>query len=90
MSWDDVAGLEMAKEALKEAVILPIKFPQLFQVNFSLSSCPAPPCTLPFSVLPPSPSPSPSLALSLLAIVSGRDCRLLLVARLLTDSPESL
>ncbi|KAJ1957254.1 Vacuolar protein sorting-associated protein 4 [Dispira parvispora] len=28
--WDDVAGLEGAKEALKEAVILPIKFPQLF------------------------------------------------------------
>ena len=29
--WDDVAGLESAKEALKEAIILPIKFPQLFQ-----------------------------------------------------------
>ncbi|KAJ1508084.1 Vacuolar protein sorting-associated protein 4 [Coelomomyces lativittatus] len=28
--WDDIAGLEAAKEALKEAVILPIKFPQLF------------------------------------------------------------
>ncbi|KAI0040024.1 AAA-domain-containing protein [Auriscalpium vulgare] len=28
--WDDVAGLEIAKEALKEAVILPIKFPHLF------------------------------------------------------------
>ena len=28
--WDDVAGLEVAKEALKEAVILPIKFPHLF------------------------------------------------------------
>ena len=28
--WDDVAGLYQAKEALKEAVILPIKFPQLF------------------------------------------------------------
>lgn len=28
--WEDVAGLEMAKEALKEAVILPIKFPHLF------------------------------------------------------------
>eukprot|EP01062_Namystynia_karyoxenos_P047870 TRINITY_DN3626_c0_g3_i1.p1 TRINITY_DN3626_c0_g3~~TRINITY_DN3626_c0_g3_i1.p1 ORF type:complete len:471 (+),score=167.35 TRINITY_DN3626_c0_g3_i1:98-1414(+) len=28
--WDDVAGLEGAKEALREAVILPIKFPQLF------------------------------------------------------------
>lgn len=28
--WDDVAGLEIAKESLKEAVILPIKFPHLF------------------------------------------------------------
>jgi vacuolar protein-sorting-associated protein 4 len=28
--WDDIAGLESAKEALKEAVILPIKFPHLF------------------------------------------------------------
>ncbi|OAJ40104.1 hypothetical protein BDEG_23877 [Batrachochytrium dendrobatidis JEL423] len=28
--WDDVAGLEGAKEALKEAVILPIRFPHLF------------------------------------------------------------
>ena len=29
--WEDVAGLDQAKEALKEAVILPIKFPHLFQ-----------------------------------------------------------
>jgi len=28
--WDDVAGLEQAKESLKEAVILPVRFPQLF------------------------------------------------------------
>jgi vacuolar protein-sorting-associated protein 4 len=28
--WEDVAGLEVAKEALKEAVILPVKFPQFF------------------------------------------------------------
>ena len=28
--WDDIAGLNGAKEALKEAVILPIKFPHLF------------------------------------------------------------
>lgn len=30
VQWDDVAGLESAKEALKEAVILPVKFPQFF------------------------------------------------------------
>jgi vacuolar protein-sorting-associated protein 4 len=30
VKWEDVAGLEKAKEALKEAVVLPIKFPQLF------------------------------------------------------------
>ncbi|KAJ5878637.1 hypothetical protein N7455_002102 [Penicillium solitum] len=30
VKWEDVAGLENAKEALKEAVILPIKFPHLF------------------------------------------------------------
>lgn len=28
--WDDVAGLDGAKDALKEAVILPVKFPQFF------------------------------------------------------------
>lgn len=32
VKWSDVAGLEGAKEALKEAVILPVKFPQLFVV----------------------------------------------------------
>ena len=31
VKWDDVVGLTTAKEALKEAVILPFKFPQLFQ-----------------------------------------------------------
>ncbi|CCM03715.1 uncharacterized protein FIBRA_05861 [Fibroporia radiculosa] len=30
VKWEDVAGLEAAKESLKEAVILPIKFPHLF------------------------------------------------------------
>ena len=28
--WDDIAGLMVAKEALKETVILPVKFPHLF------------------------------------------------------------
>lgn len=27
VKWDDVSGLEGAKEGLKEAVVLPIKFP---------------------------------------------------------------
>ncbi|CAF2339249.1 unnamed protein product [Rotaria sp. Silwood2] len=31
VTFDDVIGLDQAKEALKEAVILPVKFPQLFQ-----------------------------------------------------------
>ena len=30
VKWSDIAGLDSAKEALKEAVILPIKFPHLF------------------------------------------------------------
>jgi vacuolar protein-sorting-associated protein 4 len=30
VKWDDVAGLEGAKDALNEAVILPVKFPQFF------------------------------------------------------------
>jgi hypothetical protein len=28
--WEDVAGLDLAKDSLKEAVILPVKFPQFF------------------------------------------------------------
>ena len=31
VSWDDISGLEGAKKALQEAVILPIKFPKLFE-----------------------------------------------------------
>ena len=31
VKWEDVAGLEGAKEALKEAVIMPVRFPQLFR-----------------------------------------------------------
>jgi len=30
VSWDDISGLEGAKKALQEAVILPVKFPELF------------------------------------------------------------
>merc|ERR1712070_1045681 len=30
VKWSDVAGLDLAKDALKEAVILPVKFPQFF------------------------------------------------------------
>ncbi len=33
VKWSDVAGLDKAKEALQEAVILPMKFPKLFQGN---------------------------------------------------------
>merc|ERR1719489_644288 len=33
IKWDDVAGLEGAKDALKGAVIMPIKFPHLFTGN---------------------------------------------------------
>lgn len=31
IQWSDVAGLEQAKESLKEAVIMPIRFPHLFK-----------------------------------------------------------
>jgi len=31
VKWTDIAGLENAKKSLQEAVILPIKFPELFK-----------------------------------------------------------
>ena len=31
VKWDDIVGLEKAKKILKEAIILPIKFPHLFK-----------------------------------------------------------
>ena len=31
VTWDDVAGLEAAKSSLQEAVLIPIKHPELFQ-----------------------------------------------------------
>lgn len=30
VKWEDVAGLENAKQALKEAIILPSRFPDIF------------------------------------------------------------
>ncbi len=30
VKWTDIAGLEQAKEALKEAVVLPVRFPRMF------------------------------------------------------------
>ena len=30
VKWEDIAGLENAKKSLREAVILPIKFPEIF------------------------------------------------------------
>lgn len=30
IKWEDVAGLEQAKQTLKEAIILPVKFPDIF------------------------------------------------------------
>jgi vacuolar protein-sorting-associated protein 4 len=31
VKWEDVAGLEVAKQSLQEAVIMPIRFPEVFQ-----------------------------------------------------------
>ena len=34
VKWSDVAGLELAKQALQESVILPVKFPELFDDKY--------------------------------------------------------
>ena len=39
VKWDDVAGLEGAKDALKEAVILPVRFPELFSGTVTMRRC---------------------------------------------------
>lgn len=39
VKWSDVAGLEFAKEALKEAVIMPIRLPHFFQVKSDDEAC---------------------------------------------------
>ncbi|RZR94908.1 hypothetical protein BHM03_00023692 [Ensete ventricosum] len=39
VKWNDVAGLESAKQALQEAVILPVKFPQFFTGFETLEFC---------------------------------------------------
>jgi len=30
VKWDDIAGLEKTKQILKDTIILPVQFPQLF------------------------------------------------------------
>lgn len=50
IKWSDVAGLEGAKEALKEAVILPIKFPHLFTgISLHRLNTKEPACVRPMS-----------------------------------------
>lgn len=39
VKWDDVAGLHMVKETLKEALILPVKFPHLFSGIYVFIIC---------------------------------------------------
>jgi len=31
LHWDDVAGLELAKRALHEAIVLPLQFPSMYE-----------------------------------------------------------
>jgi len=38
-TWEDIAGLETIKNILKEYVLLPIKFPQLFENYFKSGIC---------------------------------------------------
>ena len=37
--WDDIAGLTVAKESLKETVILPVRFPHLFTGECGVCVC---------------------------------------------------
>ena len=37
--WDDIAGLTVAKESLKETVILPVRFPHLFTGECGVCMC---------------------------------------------------
>lgn len=39
--WEDIAGLDTAKRLLKEAVVQPIKYPELFTGDASGCTCPS-------------------------------------------------
>ncbi len=39
VSFDDVIGLDRVKDTLREFILLPIKFPQLFQGKYFLCDC---------------------------------------------------
>ena len=60
VQWDDVAGLEAAKDALKEAVILPVKYPQFFTGSAAVLSF--------------SDSASPRISLSISLLLSTTSC----------------
>lgn len=37
VSWEDIAGLDEAKELLKESLVYPLEMPELFTVRLSRS-----------------------------------------------------
>ena len=39
INWNDVAGLELAKESLKEAVILPIRYNKISYLVLAVLNC---------------------------------------------------